>query len=262
MKRFDFDLSDITNLYNGPVGIIWEMLMGEEIHVGGVEDTDILAHKAGIKKGARVLDICSALGGPARHLVNKYGCYVTGIDAAKTMYLESIKRTKEQGLEEFLSFVLGNALDLPFPDNCFEVVWGQDAWCYITDKEKLIKECYRVTIPGGVIAFTDWLETDSITDKDRRELCAFMVFPYLETLSGYSSLLRKNGYVMVQAIDLNLDFYKNLRGYYRMLNKLCNEIINKFGTSFYKELVKGVELWAKASEIGKVSRGRIIGYKN
>ena len=36
--------------------------------------------------------------------------------------------------------------------------------------------------PGGVVAFTDWIETGPMSDELWTALNAFMVFPYLETL--------------------------------------------------------------------------------
>lgn len=84
-KRLDFTIGDVNEIYEGPVGRLWELLMGEEIHVGGEKETDLLAERAGIKKTSSVLDVCSALGGPARHLARKYGCRVTGLDATGKM---------------------------------------------------------------------------------------------------------------------------------------------------------------------------------
>ena len=38
-KQLDFTIEDVNNVYSGPVGVIWEMLMGEQIHVGGEKET-------------------------------------------------------------------------------------------------------------------------------------------------------------------------------------------------------------------------------
>jgi SAM-dependent methyltransferase len=39
-----------------------------------------------------------------------------------------------------------------------DFIWGEDAWCYVTDKPKLIAEAERLVRGGGVIAFADWVE--------------------------------------------------------------------------------------------------------
>jgi len=184
-KKLGFTMEDVVEIYEGPVGTLWEMLMGEQIHVGGAKETDILAEKAGINEDIVILDVCSALGGPARHLARKYGCKVVGLDATPKMIDEAVKRTEKEGLTHLVTYKLGNALDVPFKTETFDVVWGQDAWCYITDKDKLVNEAYRVLKVGAIIAFTDWIQAGDMTEQEWEELNNFMVFPYMETLKGY-----------------------------------------------------------------------------
>ena len=128
MKKTGVTVGDVNAAYDGAIGQVWEILMGEFIHVGGVDESRVLAEKAGIRQDSHVLDICSALGGPARFLAKTYGCRVAGLDATLTMHLESKKRTEAAGLSDLVTYRLGNALDIPFADGTFDVVWGEDAW--------------------------------------------------------------------------------------------------------------------------------------
>ena len=66
MKHIDITLQDVQNVYDGPEGILWELIMGEQIHVGGFKSSMILAEKAGLKEGMKGLDLCSALGAGCR----------------------------------------------------------------------------------------------------------------------------------------------------------------------------------------------------
>jgi len=261
-KRLDFTIGDINEIYEGPVGQLWELLMGEEIHVGGEKETDILAKNAGIKRTSTILDLCSALGGPARHLARKYGCKVTGLDATVKMVNEAITRTERDGLTDLVSFRLGNALDIPFHAGTFDAVWGQDAWCYITDKERLIGEARRVLKTGGVIAFTDWIQTGKMGDKECEELNTFMAFPYLETLDGYGEILTEKDFVIVEKEDLSTDFAHHCRLYRnRLRDELRESIISKYGKELYQASDDGLNKWVKAADEGKVGRGRLIGKK-
>ena len=113
-RRLDVGIENVNEVYDGAGGILWEMLIGEQIHVGGPEETEILASKAGITIDSHVRDVCSALGGPARHLAEKYGCRITGLDAARRMHEEAIRRTEEAGLSDRIEYRLGNALGCPF----------------------------------------------------------------------------------------------------------------------------------------------------
>jgi hypothetical protein len=47
-RQYDFSVNDVSAVYAGPGGKLWELLMGEEIHVGGAEQTDYLAKKVGL----------------------------------------------------------------------------------------------------------------------------------------------------------------------------------------------------------------------
>ena len=59
------------------------------------------------------------------------------------------------GLDDRIDVHEGSALDLPFPDDSFEVVWMQNVGMNIADKRKLYGEIYRVLKPGGRYAFQE-----------------------------------------------------------------------------------------------------------
>lgn len=261
-RRIDVGIDSVNEVYDGAGGILWEMLMGEQIHVGGVQETDDLADRAGVNSSTHLLDVCSALGGPARHLVNKFGCRVTGLDATKRMHEEALRRTEEAGLGDKIDFKLGNALDMPFRDDTFDVVWGQDAWCYITDKERLINECARVVKQGGTVAFTDWMETGPMSDEEWTALHNFMVFPYMESLNGYASLIDSAGLTMVKKEDLSPHFAEQVPVYLDMVeDRFQQDIIEGYGREMFDAVVGGLKLWRDASAAGKVGRGRIVAKK-
>jgi ubiquinone/menaquinone biosynthesis C-methylase UbiE len=215
--------------------------MGEQIHVGGAEQTDILARKIGVsnmKPELYLLDICSALGGPARHLADKYGIKVLGVDITPEMIQEAIKRTTGKPYEKNIEFRLGNALDIPSHSNTFDIIWGQDAWCYIRDKQRLIEETWRVLKSSGKLAFTDWIWGSVFpSEEESDELMEFMVFPNLETC--------KHMDIYVETLISNKD-----------------QIISNFGTDLYMEAEKGVIAWQKAAHEKIVSRGLWIASKS
>jgi len=261
-KHIDISIAEVSEAYAGPVGVLWELVMGDEIHIGGPVATRELAVMAGITKDARVLDICSALGGPSRHLAAEFGCRVTGIDATPAMVDEATRRTAAAGLDGQVTFRLGNALDLPFRGSPFDTVWGQDAWCYVTDKARLIREAVRVTKPGGTLAFTDWIQLRDIPDRELDPLLSFMLFPYLETPEGYPRLLEENGWEVTAADDLSRDFAEQFTMYRsRIQGELRPEIIRQFGDSFFSAVEDGIALWENAAHEGIVGRGRWIARK-
>lgn len=258
----DYTIKDVQDVYDGPGGLLWEAVMGEQIHSGGPETTDFLAKKLGLKKGQVVLDICSALGAPARHLATKYGVMVKGVDATKTMLQKAIERTKAAKLENMIEYFEANAMDLPFKKDTFDVVWGQEAWCYVTDKNRLIQEAYRVLKPGGMIGFTDWIITGKISQAELDPLYDSMAFPYMETFEGYQELLKKNSFKVVEALDQTDEFTKCFDQYYDMVHvQLKPNIMQNFGKDLFDFASNLVTIWQKAAHEHKVGRGFFIAKK-
>ncbi|MFW9949454.1 MAG: class I SAM-dependent methyltransferase [Candidatus Thorarchaeota archaeon] len=263
-KKYNISVWDVSEVYAGPGGKLWELLMGEQIHVGGPDQTDVLAKKVGLDKGKELylLDICSALGGPARHLAEKYSTRVIGLDITPKMIEEAINRTKGKPYEDKIEYRLGSALDIPAHNDTFDVVWGQDAWCYIRDKPRLIEEVYRVLKPEGVLGFTDWIWGVKIPpDAAADYLMEFMVFPDLETIDGYSRLIKSVGMKIKQKADLGDDFADHMDIYVSTLKKNKEIIIAGFGEGLYAEAEKGLLAWQEAAHNKWVSRGLWIATK-
>src|SRR5260370_36517952 len=56
-----------------------ELFPHDQDHYGGLEANDALAARAGIGKGARVVDFCAGLRGPSRYFAHPSGADLTGI---------------------------------------------------------------------------------------------------------------------------------------------------------------------------------------
>jgi ubiquinone/menaquinone biosynthesis C-methylase UbiE len=129
----------------------------DEFHTGGLRATRDLARLAGIGPGAHVLDIGSGIGGPARILASEFGCRVTGIDLTHEFVRSAAVLTERCGLADRVTFQEGNALNMPFADQTFDVAWTQHVVMNIEDRAGLYREARRVLEPGGILAFFDIL---------------------------------------------------------------------------------------------------------
>lgn len=126
----------------------------DEFHIGGIRETRNLAQRiGGLKPGMRVLDVGSGLGGPARTLAAEFGCEVVGLDLAEEFVNVASILTSLVSLGDRVSFQMGNALNMPFEDGTFDVVWSQFAGMNIPDKARFYAECRRVVRDGGYLAF-------------------------------------------------------------------------------------------------------------
>ena len=98
MERTRAVLADVQGVYSGPEGDLWKLIMGEQIHIGGFQQSMILAGKAGIAKGETVLDLCSALGAGLRFLARFHGAKGYGLDATEAMLSKARAATAADGL--------------------------------------------------------------------------------------------------------------------------------------------------------------------
>ena len=230
----------------------------DQDHFGGVEANDILASKAGIAQHHQVLDVCSGMGGPARYLAARIGCRVTGLDLTESRYRSAIRLTELVRLQHLVDFRLGNALDMPFEDASFDVVIGQEAWCHVPEKPKLISECVRVVRPGGVIAFTDILRRELLQPAEMDRLERDMTFPTLETLAGYAELLNRNGCTVVERDDLSEHWARILVQRLAMYRSLEEDTVRKFGTEHFRKWDDTYAFFVGLFSARKLGGGRFI----
>lgn len=196
-------LDDVQAVYSGPEGDLWELIMGEQIHIGGLASSMDLAERAGIAPGTRGVDPCCCTGAGMRFLARfRQVARMTGVDATEAVIRRGRERCRDQGLADRIDFVQADACRTPLEDAQVDFVWGEDAWCYVVDKPKLIGEAVRLTRHGGTIAFTDWLEGPAgLSEAQARRLLTFMKFPSIQTLDGYAQRLSEAGCEVVAAED-------------------------------------------------------------
>jgi ubiquinone/menaquinone biosynthesis C-methylase UbiE len=265
MKKLDIGLKEVQAVYDGPEGKLWELIMGEQIHVGGFAESMVLAEKADIKEGQKVLDLCSALGTGLRFLIKNFGVQGYGLDGCETMHAEAQKRAAQEGVADKVEFKLGDVLEIPWPDETFDVVWGEDAWCYVEDKDKLIEGAARVLKRGGTLAFSDWIEgPNGLTEAEGERINTFMKFPYMESQKGYESLIAKHGLELVSSEDLHEHFASCIDLYIKMLTmQLSYDALRIIGDDMkmFESMGGEMTFMSEMAHAGKFGRGRWIAIK-
>jgi len=132
-----------------------DLLFFDEIHIGGKTATLNLAKKANLKPGDRVLDVGCGIGGPARTLAAEFGCRVFGIDISEEFCEIAKIVTQAVGLEDKVDFQFGDALDMPYPDDSFDIIWSQHCSMNIENKARLFFQFRRVLKKDGQLITHD-----------------------------------------------------------------------------------------------------------
>jgi MPBQ/MSBQ methyltransferase len=129
----------------------------DQFHIRGRTATLELARAAGLDSAKYVLDVGSGVGGTSRCLAKEFGCRVTGIDLTDEYCRAATMLSARIGLAHLVDFRQGDATELPFDDQTFDVVWTEHVAMNIPDKARLYKEMHRVLKPGGTLAIYDVL---------------------------------------------------------------------------------------------------------
>jgi ubiquinone/menaquinone biosynthesis C-methylase UbiE len=258
-------LSDVQGVYSGPEGDLWELVMGQQIHIGGFQSSMDLAERAGIGSGTSGVDLCCCNGAGMRFLVRfREAARMTGVDATQTVVQRGRKRCKAEGLADRIKLKLADVCKTGLPGAKADFVWGEDAWCYVVDKPKLIAEAARLVKPGGTIAFTDWIEGPSqLVNGESERLLKFMKFPSIQDLEGYAALLAQNGCDVLVAEDTgrfapHVDLYLNMLNMQLTYDAL--RIIN-FDVSLMQTLGAEMNFMRDLAHAGKIAQGIFIAKK-
>lgn len=259
------ELSDVNAVYDGWQRETYELIMGRQIHVGGLKSSRELADLAGIEAGHRGVDLCCGSGASMRWLVRSRGVRsMIGVDATKTQVANGRAALEGTGLGESIRFVEADACHTGIPDAEADFIWSEDAWCYVIDKEKILAEAVRIVRPGGTIAFTDWIEGPTgLADAEAEAIMRQMTIPSFLTLDGYRRMLEAQGCEVVHAEDTGF-FAPAFADYAHMLDMHFGfdalEIL-EFNEVALRASQAQLAFMAEIASAGKLTQGRFIARK-
>jgi tocopherol O-methyltransferase len=109
-----------------------------------------------------------------------------------------------------VKFQVADALDMPFADATFDLVWSMESGEHMPDKEKFLQECYRVLKPGGTFLMATWCHrpitpaTGELTADEKQHLAEiYRVYclPYVISLPEYEAIARRLSFQNIHTAD-------------------------------------------------------------
>ena len=140
LKLADLDISSLTIDDLAPV---------DGFHTRGRMATRELAGLTNISASDLVLDVGCGLGGTVRYLADKFKCRVAGIDLTEEYISIGKKLTEYVGLSHRVELRHGSALEIPYTDERFDIVWTDHVQMNIAAKHRFYGEIARVLKPDG-----------------------------------------------------------------------------------------------------------------
>jgi SAM-dependent methyltransferase len=162
-----------------PTGRAWAEDLGYPAELANVPDRAVesfagvanLWQLGRLAAGERVLDLGSGAGTDsliAAQMVGEHG-HVVGIDMTPEMLAKARSAAAEAGIEN-VEFVAGEAENLPFREESFDVVISNGVIDLIPDKDAVFAELYRVLAPGGRLQVADVTIQNPVSEEGRRKI--------------------------------------------------------------------------------------------
>jgi tocopherol O-methyltransferase len=156
-----------------------------------------------------ILDVGCGIGGSSLYLAQKFGAKVTGITLSPVQADRAKERARYIGMQEKATFQVANALDMPFDDNSFDLLWSLESGEHMPDKAKFLQECYRVLKPGGKMIFVTWCHrpttaANPLNSEERKllqDIYRVYCLPYVISLPEYTEIVEQCGFKNLQVDD-------------------------------------------------------------
>ncbi|KAG2398165.1 hypothetical protein LR48_Vigan08g202100 [Vigna angularis] len=199
---------------------IWENIWGDHMHHGFYDPDSTVSvsdHRAAqirmieeslrfasiseerTKWPKRIVDVGCGIGGSSRYLAEKFGATGVGITLSPVQAQRANALAAAQGLAHKVSFEVADALQQPFPDGQFDLVWSMESGEHMPDKTKFVGELARVAAPGGTIIIVTWCHRDLGPEEQSlqpweqnllKKICDAYYLPAWCSAADYIKLLR------------------------------------------------------------------------
>lgn len=236
------DYSELTKHYYNLVTDFYEYGWGSSFHFSRyykgepfrqatARHEHYLAAKMGIEKDMVVLDVGCGVGGPAREISRFTGCKIIGLNNNDYQILRANHWARKNGMDDRLSFVKGDFMQMDFDDNSFDMVYSIEATVHAPVLDGVYGEIYRVLKPGGTFGVYEWVMTEKFDEDNQhhREIRYGIEIgdgiPKMHKLQDAVNALNNVGFQIVHQEDLaqagdEIPWYYPLAGDWRYIQTL------------------------------------------
>ena len=128
--------------------------------------------------GQKLLDVAGGTGDISFRFLKRAGYgHATVLDLTESMLVEGRKRAEAEAMADQLDWVTGDAMQLPFADNTFDVYTISFGIRNVTRPQEALNEAYRVLRPGGRLMVLEFSQLPNPAMQKAYDLYSFNVIP-------------------------------------------------------------------------------------
>jgi demethylmenaquinone methyltransferase / 2-methoxy-6-polyprenyl-1,4-benzoquinol methylase len=133
------------------------------------------------RPGQKLLDVAGGTGDVAFRFLKRAGAgaSATVLDMTESMLLAGQQRAEADSLSDALTWVVGDAMALPFPDNTFDVYTISFGIRNVTRIPDALREARRVLRPGGRLMVLEFSQIPVPMLQKVYDLYSFNVIPVM-----------------------------------------------------------------------------------
>lgn len=164
---------------------------------------DLLIDKAGLWKGAKVLDVGCGVGGTSIYLAEEMNCDVTGITISPVQV--AMAQDASKGLANPPVFMVDDANDISVKGQ-FDFIWSVEMISHLRDRDNLFRKAALLLKPGGKMCITDWWKKEGLSAAEEKKYIRPIekgMLVSLPTLSEYQRHIINHGLRMTWYEDIS-----------------------------------------------------------
>lgn len=180
----------------------------------------ILAERAALRPGERVLDAGCGVGGSSFWLAERRGANVVGVTPVRSQVLRARRFAARRQLDGRVSFEQASFISTGLADGSFDVVWALESLCHASDKGAFYREAARLLRPGGRIIVAEYIRRKRSYDETNERLLHSWLdgwaIPDLDSCDEHMAHLATAGFTSCACDDVTVYVRPSLHRLHRL----------------------------------------------
>jgi cyclopropane fatty-acyl-phospholipid synthase-like methyltransferase len=180
----------------------------------------VLANRAGIQTGSRVLDAGCGVGGSSIWLAQARGATIVGITPVASQVARARGFATARKLGDQVKFEQADYTSTAFPDASFDVIWALESLCHTPDKSAFYREAARLLRPNGRLVIAEYIRAARpLGASGERLLHQWLdgwAIPDLDTRAEHLAHTAAAGLTTARIDDITAHTRPSLRWLYRL----------------------------------------------